>query len=378
MRFGIDFRPALFGGAGIGRCTREICRVLPGLLHPGEEAVLFGVAFKKPEPTLLQEDEFKASPNVRIVRGRFPNRILNLLGRMGLTGVENFTGKLDLFLYTDFIYPPLKSTPSCMMLYDLLFMREESGFHSVAFCRSLKRRVGAALARARGVVVPSRSVREDLERFFPDARLPVRVIPMGGDHLPEAKVPDKGPRPSSGRYFLSVGTMEPRKNRLRILEAFEHVARDMPGIQLVVAGRTGWMDESFQERLEASKLRGEVLLLKDPDDAYLCWLYRNALALVYPSLGEGFGIPVAEAMAQGCPVITSNLSSMPEVAGGAARLVDPLDVASIAESIVYLANNKEVRDELIRDGTVRSSEFTWRSTATQILDFMREIQNITS
>ena len=90
--------------------------------------------------------------------------------------------------------------------------------------------------------------------------------------------------------------MEPRKNRLRILEAFERVARDLPGIQLVVAGRTGWMDEPFQERLKASNFRSEVILLTDTDDAYLSWLYRNALALVYPSLGEGFGIPVAEAM----------------------------------------------------------------------------------
>jgi glycosyltransferase involved in cell wall biosynthesis len=378
MRFGIDFRPALFGGAGIGRCTREICRALPGLLHPGEEAVLFGVAFKKPEQALIRDIDFKASPNVKIVRGRFPNRILNLLGRMGLTGLENFTGKLDLFLYTDFVYPSLKSTPSCMMLYDLLFMREESGFHSIAFCRSLQKRVGAALARARGVVVPSRAVQEDLERYFPEARLPVRVIPMGGDHLPEPKAPDKGPRPSSGRYFLSVGTMEPRKNRLRILEAFERVASDLPGIQLVVAGRAGWMDDPFQERLKSSIQRSEVLLLPDPDDAYLSWLYRNAIALVYPSLGEGFGIPVAEAMTQGCPVITSNRSSMPEVARGAARLVDPLDVSSIAESLVYLINNEKVRDRMILDGTRRSSELTWRSTASQILDFLREILRITS
>lgn len=370
MRIGIDYRSALYGGAGIGRYARELCRCLPSCLDEGEEAVLFSVSLKKSRAPCLED--WSDVPRTRMVRRRFPGRALHLLGRLNLLSVETFTGPMDLFHYTDFVYPPLKGTPYSLMLFDLVFMHGK-GYHSLSFERSVTRRVRAALGGARGVVVPSNAVLEDLRSFFPGLKGAVKVIPLGSDHLVPHDDPLESGLPPSGRYILSVGTLEPRKNRINLLKAFEDVARAIPWLELAVAGRPGWMDATFRKRLQESPFRERVRLFLDIDDKKLSLLYRNALALVYPSFREGFGLPVAEAMALGCPVITSDRSSMPEVAKGAARLVNPDEVHEMAEAIRRLALDAPAREALARAGRKRARELTWKKTAEQTMEFLREL-----
>lgn len=370
MRIGIDYRSALYGGAGIGRYARELCRSLPFFLEEGEEAVLFGVSLKKSGTPCL-EDPLDA-PRTRMVRRRFPGRALHLLGRLNLLSVETFTGPLDLFHYTDFVYPPLRRTPYSLMLFDLVFMHGK-GYHSPSFEKRMPKRVRSVLGGARGVVVPSNAVLEDLRNFFPGLKGAVKVIPLGSDHLVPPDGPPDTSLPPSGRYILSVGTLEPRKNRINLLAAFEDVAQEIPWLELAIAGRPGWMDAAFRKRLRESPFRERVRLLLDIDDKRLSLLYRNALALVYPSFCEGFGLPVAEAMALGCPVITSDRSSMPEVAKGAARLVNPDAVPEMAEAIRRLAGDAPAREALARAGRERARELTWKRTAEQTLEFLREL-----
>ena len=181
------------------------------------------------------------------------------------------------------------------------------------------------------------------------------------------------PIPEADSFFLSVGTFEPRKNHLGLLEAFVQAAPELPGTALVIAGAPGWLDAPFRERLARSGVKKRVHLMEAVDDHTLSRLYRDALALVYPSLGEGFGLPVAEAMAAGCPVITSNRPPLTEVAGQAACLVDPNDRSELASALVRLARDASMRRALSKAGRARAKDFTWPGTAERLLAFAREL-----
>jgi alpha-1,3-rhamnosyl/mannosyltransferase len=372
MKIGIDFRPALYPGAGIGRYARELCRALPPLLGEEDELALFGVAYTPPRLDPGGLEALTQSSAVRLVQKRFPGRLLNLLGRFGVMGVERFTGPLDLYHHTDFVYAPLKRTPCTLVIFDLLFMEKEK-YNTAAFCRDLRKRVRRALNQAAGVVVPTREVQRSLDVHFPGLEALTRVVPLGGDHLPEGRAMEGEGAPKPGRYLLSVGTLEPRKNRARLLEAFAAAAKDHPGIELVVVGRPGWMDEAFQEGLKTSSVRDRVRVIRDLPDPELRWLYEHALALAYPSLAEGFGLPIVEAMAAGCPVLTSHCSAMPEVAGGAALEVDPRDVDDMAHGLKRLIEEESLRDALRQAGRDRAARFTWKGVAGETLAFLREV-----
>ncbi|MHC4943761.1 MAG: glycosyltransferase family 4 protein [Planctomycetota bacterium] len=376
MKLGIDFRPALLGETGIGRSVREMTRAMALLLEDHEEMKLFGVAFRQPEKLREDLDWILDARGVEFVRRRFPNRILQGLARLRMMGVESFTGPLDLFLHTDFTYAPLRATPSVLIVYDLCFLHPLAGYHPPAFCRIVGKRVRKALIRARGVVVPSRTVQEDLKTYFPDLGMPVRVVPLGGDHLlrpDESPGTGDEPAPFEKPFLLSVGTFEPRKNRLRLLRAFESVANDFPDLELMVLGRPGWLDEPFAKALEQSTFRQRITILHDADDRLLRRCYEKALALVYPCLDEGFGLPLVEAMSLGCPVITSNRSSMAEVVQDAALLVDPRDTRSMASAFRKVIQDASLGEKLRQAGKKRSRELTWGRTAADIMDFLRSL-----
>jgi alpha-1,3-rhamnosyl/mannosyltransferase len=176
----------------------------------------------------------------------------------------------------------------------------------------------------------------------------VRVVPNGVDPV---FVPD-GPR-VDGDYVLAVGTLEPRKNLARAVEAAQ-----VAGVELRVVGARGWGG------VDVDGWVGEV------PDTELAALYRGARCVLYPSLYEGFGLPVLEAMACGVPVVTSRGTAMEEVAGEAAVLVDPLDVSAIAEGI---ATSAARRDELVRVGLERARAFDWKQSADDVVELWREL-----
>jgi glycosyltransferase involved in cell wall biosynthesis len=202
------------------------------------------------------------------------------------------------------------------------------------------------------------------------------VIPWGCD---ERFQPDGDPEQFAAvqqryglppQYLLFVGTLEPRKNLTTLLHAYamlraESCAAD---VKLVVAGRTGWLYAEIFDTVKRLGLEKEVIFTGFVDDADLPDLYRGAQVFVYPSLYEGFGLPILEAMASGIPVLTSDLASMPEVAGDAAVLVDPRDPKAIAEGIVRILAEGRLRDALIQKGLSRARHYTWESVAQQTLE----------
>lgn len=176
-----------------------------------------------------------------------------------------------------------------------------------------------------------------------------------------------GPTP----YIICVGTLEPRKNHKRLIEAYSALAKnETRRCNLVIVGKQGWGTDDLRALVAAHNLSEHVYFLENVSNIDLRALYSGALFSVYPSLYEGFGLPIIEAMACGCPVVTSSVSSMPEVAGDAAFYVDPVSTESIKSALRQMINDDDLRNALARKGIVRRSAFSWDLTAARVLDVL--------
>jgi glycosyltransferase involved in cell wall biosynthesis len=304
--------------------------------------------------------------------------------------VEAITGALDAFYSPDFVLPPtLRRTRTLLTVHDLSFLRCPDAFVP-ALRRYLERVVPRSIARAERVLADSEATRADLVALLGAPPEKVQVL-YSGVH------PRFRPQPEPGEaervrtryglgdapYILSVGTLQPRKNYPRLIQAFTHLrisesanrrisesqgvdfACKLADLQLVIAGGRGWL---YEETLaEAGKHAARVRILGFVDDGDLPALYRNAALFVFPSLYEGFGFPVLEAMACGVPVVCSNASSLPEVAGDAALLVDPLDTDGLAAAMVRALADADLRRGMIARGLAQAGRFTWEQAARQLL-----------
>jgi glycosyltransferase involved in cell wall biosynthesis len=226
----------------------------------------------------------------------------------------------------------------------------------------------AAAERSDLIIAVSRFTAQQVEQLLHVDRSRIRVVPHGARPLPSSDG-----SVSREPVILSVGAIQRRKNIVRLVEAFEQVG---PGWKLLLAGSFGFDSEAARERIERSPRKQDIQVLGYVTDSQLEELYQRASILAFPSLDEGFGMPVLDAMARGVPVLTSNVSALPEVAGDAALLVDPTDVHAIADGLRRLAADSELRDTLIRAGLARAGEFTWeKSVAATWLVYQELIAN---
>ena len=214
-----------------------------------------------------------------------------------------------------------------------------------------------AVGQAVRVMCVSRATRNALAAHFPSTLEKSEVIPLASSFSTGSSLEDPK-RP----YLLFVGTREPRKNIKRLLHGFARIASDFSG-GLMLACADGWLDFNLTEEIETLGLTDRIYFEHPEGDADLAALYRGALAVVLPSLYEGFGLPIVEAMTFGKPIVTSSVSSMPEVAGDAALLVDPTSVESIAEGLRSIIFDKKLRVRLAENSRRRSSIFSWDRTA---------------
>ncbi|HEY6886497.1 MAG TPA: glycosyltransferase family 1 protein [Solirubrobacter sp.] len=222
-----------------------------------------------------------------------------------------------------------------------------------------------ALRRAAAVIVPSQYTRSQLVAAVGglDAAR-VHVTPWG---LEPQFTPGPGPA-GRGPYLLTVGTLQPRKNLEGALAAFERL--DDAGHRLLVVGASGWREDELRARLDASPARERVELLGRVSDEELVTLYRGAACLLFPSLAEGFGLPLTEAMACGTPVVAADAGSLPEVAGGAAALADPHDPDALAAAVRDVLAHREAWRAR---GLERAATFTWAACAEATVDVYREV-----
>ena len=173
-------------------------------------------------------------------------------------------------------------------------------------------------------------------------------------------------------YFLAVGKISPRKNLDVVFDALAQI-KDKLDTHLITVGGDGWDFEQIKKRTVSLGLEGRVHFLGYVSDQVLMYLYQHAKAFIYPSKFEGFGLPVLEAMASGCPVVTSNLSSLPEVAGDAAILINPDDASELSEELVNIVQKEELRSNMTQKGLERAKLFSWRKVAFQTTEVYRKL-----
>ncbi|HYL77013.1 MAG TPA: glycosyltransferase family 1 protein [Bryobacteraceae bacterium] len=213
------------------------------------------------------------------------------------------------------------------------------------------RQAREAAERSDLIIAVSRFTAGQVENLLKVDRARIRVVHHGVDHPLEA-----GLSVERDKTILFVGALQRRKNIMRLVEAFEQVA---PGWKLVLAGASGFAAEEAMQLMEASPRKSDIQVLGYVPDASLEHLYQRAAIFAFPSLDEGFGMPVLDAMARGVPVLASAVSAMPEICGDAALLVDPHDIGAIAGGLKRLTEDPAIRADLARRGLERSKEFSW-------------------
>ncbi len=374
MRIGIDYTAAVRQGAGIGRYTRQLVNALAEL-GPQNEYILL-VAGAGISNATSQLRAVTCHANVRSIRLPVSDRVLAILWhRLRLPlWVELFGGALDVFHSPDFTLPPVRRARAILTVHDLSFMRvpqcSEPSLRSY-----LLRVVPASVRRADVVLADSECTKADVIDLLGVDPNRVEVVYAGVEQRFQ-RVQDvhvlRGVRNRyhlPARFVLGLGTLQPRKNFQRLIEAYAR-AREGAGnkIKLVIAGGAGWMYEGIFRRVEELGLQDAVCFPGYVADEDLPALYTLADLFVFPSLYEGFGLPPLEAMACETPVVTSNVSSLPEVVGDAALMVDPLDVAALAGAMQRLLNDQALRQEMVRRGVVQARNFTWSRAAKKLLD----------
>ena len=228
---------------------------------------------------------------------------------------------------------------------------------------------------ARHIIADSGATKTDLIRFYNADPHAISVVHLG---LDDDLQPVKNPTPIlqkygiRGNYLLYLGTLQPRKNLVRLLDAFQRVSKNHPNVTLVLAGGKGWLFDKIQTQIENLNLGKRVILPGFIPQADKAALLSGATAYLFPSLYEGFGLPVLEAMACGTPVLTANTSSLPEVAGDAALFVSPTDTTAIAEGISALLTDSALRENLVRKGFARAKQFSWQKTGAEIWEILKE------
>ncbi len=368
VRIGIDYTAAHEQGAGIGRFVREMVRALAAEDQQTDYRLFAAGATHAALPP-LPGPNFQWRPT-RIT----PRWFARLWHRARLPWpVEWFIGRVSLFHATDFTLPPtLPGTKTLLTVHDLSFVRAPEtavpvlkAYLDVVVPRSVR--------RATHVLADSHATKADLVELYGTDPAKITVL-WGGTNPGFTRVVDPDARRAARAryhipdhpYIISIGTVQPRKNYARLMDALARLGPAYNDVHLVIAGGKGWLDDPIYASVEALGLGGRVHFIGFARDEDLPALYSDAVCLAYPSLYEGFGFPVLEAMACGTPVITSTLSSLPEVAGDAALMVDPYDVEALSDALRQVLDSAVLRADLSVRGLAQAAQFTWARTARQL------------
>lgn len=294
----------------------------------------------------------------------------------GLNTLCRQTKKAPFDIYHETAFTPAKLTriPTIFSVYDLSLVKYRET-HPKERVWLFEYFIKTRLQYAKHILTISEFIRREIIETFHVAPSMVTSIPLAPDpvftpcsetHLHE--VLSRYQLPTS--YLLFVSSLEPRKNIDLLIEALESANTDIP---LVLAGWQGWGDKQWLEKIKGVRFKNRIYFTGHVPDHDLQAIYTGAAALIYPSLYEGFGLPIVEAMACGCPVICSNTASMPEIAGDAAILVDPLRSDELAHAIESIVQDCRLRDTLISNGVKQAGQFTWKRTARETLDLFKRV-----
>jgi glycosyltransferase involved in cell wall biosynthesis len=375
MKIGIDVTSAVMQGGGIGRYTRELVQATLAQDSDNEY-----VLFSAPPPSgqalsqIFPVNE-RISHKIAPLSEQWLYRIWYRL-RLPLS-IQRFTGKLDLFHSPDFVLPPTgDAIPTLLTVHDLSFIHYPEVYPEV-LVKYLNKVVPRSVERATHILADSAATKQDLMALWdvPDEKVTVlysgvsQAFTRVEDEARITAVRDKyhlGEAP----YLLSVGTVQPRKNYQMLIQAFAPLADQFPH-NLYIAGGKGWLYDEMMAEIEKQGLTERVRFIGFVDDADLPTLYSGADLYLFPSLYEGFGLPMLEAMACGVPVIASNVSSLPEVGEETAVMLPPHDRQSWTETIAKILTSSIQQEQMISAGYQQIKKFSWEKSSQQLLEIYR-------
>lgn len=372
MRVCVNASPAVHRIAGLGRYVQELITALLAI-DPHNEYVAF---YNRPGEAQLSPP-LDSLPHLTTSLPNKAWRLSALLAHLAGTSQDRLFPGVDVFHATDHLLPRLARAKSVMTLHDLAFLIcPQTNQPLNRWFRTLM--IPRFLQAAHAVIAVSQSTKKDAVRLCRLDEAKIKVIYHGvSRHFrpagPEAVSAVRQSYGLPGSFVLSVGTIEPRKNLTSLLEVCHVLSTGGAPPKLVIVGTKGWLHGGFFRRLRELGLEDEIILTGYVPDEDLPALYSAADLFVYPSLYEGFGLPVLEAMACGAPVITSNVSSLPEVAGEAALLVDPTSVEELVAATRSVLESKELRDELRAKGFKQAAKFSWETTARETLSVYESV-----
>jgi glycosyltransferase involved in cell wall biosynthesis len=373
----LDYTPAFEQGGGIGRYVRELVSALTQVTTV--ESPRFRLFVQGCDPSTLPLDVPFASHYEWRGTRLTPRALARIWQRARLPlPVEIFAGRAALYHATDFVLPPtLPGTRTLLTVHDLSFVRVPETA-APRLKRYLDAAVPRSVARADHILADSEATRRDLIDLYrvPESKVTVLLSGVDPRFTPSTQPADRlraryhlPDRP----YILSVGTVQPRKNYGRLIEALAALRRAGHDVDLVIVGGKGWLEDPIYAMIRDQNVADHVHFTGFADEADLPALYTHAAVFAFPSLYEGFGLPVLESMGCGTPVVTSTVSSLPEVAGDAALMVDPLDVTGLTDALQRLLTDHDLRAELVRRGHERVQSFTWTRAARQLLAIYDEV-----
>lgn len=362
MRVAIDISSVIYE-TGVSWYTRNLVKSLLKI-DETDQFLLFGGSLRR-ERELRQFVDSVAQKNVESKIVPFPPILASFLwNNLHRFPIENFIGKVDVFHSSDWTQPPSKAF-KVTTIHDLVPLRFPEISHP-QIVKAHKQRLKWVKKEVDKVITVSQATKKEIIELLDISPERINVIPEAPDlsfkKHPKEDVSNVLKKYRINRDYLLVVGADPRKNISAAIQAFVQVRKRMTGLNLVIVGRP-WEDIP---NMEGVKVLGHI------GREELASLYSGAKTLVYTSLYEGFGLPILEAMQLECPVVTSNISSMPEVAGKAAVLVNPKDPSNIAKGIEKAFKEKE---ELIKKGKERAREFSWERTAQETLKVYAGSQN---
>lgn len=370
MKIGIDIREMIGKKAGIGQYTYNLLRYFSKI----DTKNLYFLYTPSDKDIILPP----LGPNFKIVKIKSPSFLWHFEVYFDIV----MRKKLDFFLSTrSYIIPSFDFfKKSILIVHDCLpFLKGKGKL-------PLKPRIiprftfKPALKNSKIIIAVSYSTKKDIIRLFNVRKKEIHVIyegvseefkPLEGKKL--QKIREKYNLPS--KFILNVGTIEPRKNLVRLIKAYSLLPENLKNIyKLVIVGKKGWYYEDIFKTVKNLNLQKKVEFTGYIPDEDLPLVYNLSEIFIYPSLYEGFGLPVLEAMACGIPVITSDVSSLPEIVGDAGILVNPRSTLQIKNAMKLLLENEKLRETLKEKGIERAKKFQWRNTARKLLNLMENLR----
>lgn len=365
---------------GIGFCEAGLISALAEK-YPDNQYFFEYFTIRNPEVKLERLKPY-LKENCKVNTSHFSGFVYRALMNFLPLPYKMFFGKKsEVTHFFNYIVPPFVNGKKVVTVHDMVY----KSFPETVRARTKKlldTGLNKSMKRADRIVTDSEFSKREIIKYFPQFEKKIRVVPCGVDIEKFKPLTDKKPIKFvkeefgiEGDYFLYIGTIEPRKNLERLIEAYsklhDELGDDTP--KLVLAGGNGWLYDSIFEKVTQLNLSKNVIFTQYVPDNYIVPLLNGAMAFVFPSIYEGFGMPPLEAMACGVPVLTSTEASLPEVVGDCAVTVDAFSVDDIAGGLKRLYENENMRIQLSQKGYQRAQEFTWANAAEKLYEVYEEV-----